>query len=163
MDPQMEPPWKSSLKTPLLPFRHPRSLQASILLPSIRLQNPFRSGQTAQPATATTCSSCATATSGCAKRKQPRTMESVLSLALVSSSLDCLCGFRWELNIMISGPSTDMTLPTPVVSTTNSAAKPAGVVVMSQPITKAEVRDLFNLWNDALHTLDPATVAPTLR
>jgi len=36
---------------------------------------------------------------------------------------------------------------------------PAGVVVLSQPISKKEVRGLFNLWNDALQTGDPATVA----
>jgi len=40
-----------------------------------------------------------------------------------------------------------------------SAANTAGVVVLSQPITKAEVRGLFDLWNDALKTGDPATVA----
>jgi len=32
-------------------------------------------------------------------------------------------------------------------------------VVLSQPITKSEVRGLFDLWNDALRTGDPATVA----
>ena len=40
-----------------------------------------------------------------------------------------------------------------------SDAKPAGIVVLSQPITKAEVRGLFNLWNNALKTLDPDVVA----
>ena len=53
--------------------------------------------------------------------------------------------------------ATTVQLPPPPSAT--SAAKPAGVVVLSQPITKAEVRGLFGLWNDALHTLDPATVA----
>jgi hypothetical protein len=52
-----------------------------------------------------------------------------------------------------------MNLPSTVVTNTNSAAQPAGVVVLSQPITKAEVRALFDLWNDALQTLDPETVA----
>ena len=46
----------------------------------------------------------------------------------------------------------------PIAATTNSGA-PAGVVVLSQPITKAEVCNLFGLWNDALETGDPATVA----
>ena len=61
----------------------------------------------------------------------------------------------------VAAPPSQMTLPTTVMTKNmvNSAAQPAGVVVLSQPITKAEVRDLFNLWNDALHTLDPATVA----
>lgn len=44
-------------------------------------------------------------------------------------------------------------------SIAKSAASPSGVVVLSQPITKAEVRGLFDLWNDALATGDPATVA----
>ena len=44
-------------------------------------------------------------------------------------------------------------------SLAKSAASPSGVVVLSQPITKAEVRGLFDLWNDALKTGDPATVA----
>lgn len=44
-------------------------------------------------------------------------------------------------------------------SISKSAASPSGVVVLSQPITKAEVRGLFDLWNDALKTGDPATVA----
>ena len=44
-------------------------------------------------------------------------------------------------------------------SLVKSAASPSGVVVLSQPITKAEVRGLFDLWNDALKTGDPATVA----
>merc|ERR1712051_808386 len=35
---------------------------------------------------------------------------------------------------------------------------PEGVVV-GEPITKEEVRSLFNLWNDALLTLDPTKVA----
>lgn len=35
----------------------------------------------------------------------------------------------------------------------------SGVTVMSQPITKAEVRGLFDLWNNALKTGDPAIVA----
>lgn len=43
-------------------------------------------------------------------------------------------------------------------SLVKSAASPSGVVVLSQPITKAEVRGLFDLWNDALKTGDPATV-----
>lgn len=46
-----------------------------------------------------------------------------------------------------------------VTATKESAANPGGVVVLSQPITKAEVRDLFDLWNDALQTGDPAVVA----
>jgi len=49
-------------------------------------------------------------------------------------------------------------LALPIQATTNNGA-PAGVVVLSQPITKQEVRNLFNLWNDALKTGDPATVA----
>lgn len=54
-----------------------------------------------------------------------------------------------------------MSLPSNVASSLSapSAANTAGVVVLSQPITKAEVRNLFNLWNDALATGDPATVA----
>ena len=55
-----------------------------------------------------------------------------------------------------------MSLPPNVASTllsTPSASNTAGVVVLSQPITKAEVRNLFNLWNDALTTGDPTIVA----
>jgi len=54
-----------------------------------------------------------------------------------------------------------MSLPSNVASSLSapSASSTAGVVVLSQPITKAEVRNLFNLWNDALATGDPATVA----
>ena len=59
--------------------------------------------------------------------------------------------------------ATQPSIPIPasmLASTTApSAAQPAGVLVLSQPITKAEVRALFTQWNDALHTLDPATVA----
>ena len=54
--------------------------------------------------------------------------------------------------------TNEITLPARVAGVPNDA-NTAGVVVLSQPITKAEVRDLFNLWNDALQTLDPATVA----
>jgi len=54
---------------------------------------------------------------------------------------------------------SQMTLPATVATTARSDASTAGVVVLSQPITKQEVRDLFNLWNSALQTLDPATVA----
>ena len=54
--------------------------------------------------------------------------------------------------------TNEITLPARVAGVPNDATN-AGVVVLSQPITKAEVRDLFNLWNDALQTLDPATVA----
>lgn len=65
--------------------------------------------------------------------------------------------FGGSLNV---GSPSEMTLPSNMITNmAPSAAKPAGVVVMSQPITKAEVRDLFNLWNSALQTLDPATVA----
>ncbi len=54
-----------------------------------------------------------------------------------------------------------MSLPSNVASSLSAptASNTAGVVVLSQPITKAEVRNLFNLWNDALATGDPATVA----
>ena len=53
-----------------------------------------------------------------------------------------------------------MTFPaTMATSGAPSAANTAGVVVLSQPITKAEVRNLFNLWNDALQTGDPSIVA----
>mmetsp|Transcript_17053 Transcript_17053/g.24779 ORF Transcript_17053/g.24779 Transcript_17053/m.24779 type:complete len:232 (-) Transcript_17053:212-907(-) len=56
----------------------------------------------------------------------------------------------------VSQMTNQITLP--IAATTNSGA-PAGVVVLSQPITKAEVCNLFGLWNDALETGDPATVA----
>ena len=62
----------------------------------------------------------------------------------------------------VAAPSAGvMSLPSSVASSLSapSAANSAGVVVLSQPITKAEVRNLFNLWNDALATGDPATVA----
>ena len=62
----------------------------------------------------------------------------------------------------VAAPSTGvMSLPSSMASSFSapSAANSAGVVVLSQPITKAEVRNLFNLWNDALATGDPATVA----
>mmetsp|Transcript_12164 Transcript_12164/g.17599 ORF Transcript_12164/g.17599 Transcript_12164/m.17599 type:complete len:437 (-) Transcript_12164:322-1632(-) len=55
--------------------------------------------------------------------------------------------------------ATQMPLPAQMARSAPSAATPAGVVVLSQPITKAEVRKLFDLWNDALQTLDPAIVA----
>eukprot|EP00984_Skeletonema_dohrnii_P006345 scaffold2265_cov98-Skeletonema_dohrnii-CCMP3373.AAC.2 len=62
----------------------------------------------------------------------------------------------------VAAPSAGvMSLPSSVASSLSapSAANSAGVVVLSQPITKAEVRNLFNLWNAALATGDPATVA----
>jgi hypothetical protein len=56
----------------------------------------------------------------------------------------------------------DMQLPfttTTTVNTPPSDAKVGAVVVLSQPITKTQVRELFDLWNDALRTGDPAVVA----
>jgi len=69
-------------------------------------------------------------------------------------------------NVFFGGNTTpppspsSISLPTTVMTSgmANSAAKPAGVVQLAQPITKAEVRDLFNLWNDALKTGDPNVV-----
>lgn len=67
---------------------------------------------------------------------------------------------------VIATPPPRVVIPSDVSSSALAAAsaptdaRPAGgVVVLSQPITKAEVRALFGQWNDALHTLDPATVA----
>jgi uncharacterized protein (TIGR02246 family) len=40
----------------------------------------------------------------------------------------------------------------------HSSVMPEGIA-MGQPITESEVRGLFNLWNDALATLDPKAVA----
>ena len=40
----------------------------------------------------------------------------------------------------------------------HSSVLPEGIVT-AQPITEKEVRGLFNLWNDALATLDPKKVA----
>jgi len=56
---------------------------------------------------------------------------------------------------IVMPPATPAAPPAPSMAMGGSA----GVVVMSQPITKAEVRGLFDLWNDALKTGDPATVA----
>jgi len=58
-------------------------------------------------------------------------------------------------------PAAPAQLSMPVIPQTSipSAANVAGTVVLSQPITKAEVRNLFELWNDALKTGDPAVVA----
>jgi len=58
-------------------------------------------------------------------------------------------------------PAAPAQLAMPVIPSTSipSAANVAGTVVLSQPITKAEVRNLFELWNDALKTGDPAVVA----
>ena len=50
-------------------------------------------------------------------------------------------------------------IPGSVTTSKTTDAKPAGVVVLSQPITKQEVRKLFDLWNDALKTGDPDIVA----
>jgi len=61
-----------------------------------------------------------------------------------------------------STPTAPTTTTTQIVLSepfSKSAAKNPGVVVLSQPITKSEVRGLFDLWNDALRTGDPATVA----
>lgn len=49
---------------------------------------------------------------------------------------------------MVQPTSTAVTLPKEV-----TPSAPSTTAVVSQPITKAEVRGLFNLWNDALHTL----------
>lgn len=66
-------------------------------------------------------------------------------------------------NVQPAGTNNQPSIPIPASllssTTAPSAAQPSGVVVLSQPITKAEVRALFTQWNDALHTLDPATVA----
>jgi len=66
-----------------------------------------------------------------------------------------------QIVVSPKGLSNEMRLPASVMTPAmqSSAASPAGVVVLSQPITKAEVRGLFNLWNNALSTLDPDTVA----
>ena len=50
---------------------------------------------------------------------------------------------------MVQPTSTTVTLPKEEVT----PSAPSSTAVVSQPITKAEVRGLFNLWNDALHTL----------
>ena len=50
---------------------------------------------------------------------------------------------------MVQPTSTVVTLPKEEVI----PSAPSATKVVSQPITKAEVRGLFNLWNDALHTL----------
>ena len=50
---------------------------------------------------------------------------------------------------MVQPTSTVVTLPKEEVI----PSTPSSTAVVSQPITKAEVRGLFNLWNDALHTL----------
>lgn len=50
---------------------------------------------------------------------------------------------------MVQPTSTTVTLPKEEVI----PSAPSAIKVVSQPITKAEVRGLFNLWNDALHTL----------
>jgi len=50
---------------------------------------------------------------------------------------------------MVQPTSTTVTLPKEEVI----PSAPSATKVVSQPITKAEVRGLFNLWNDALHTL----------
>ena len=50
-------------------------------------------------------------------------------------------------------------IPATALSSKPTDAKSAGVVVLSQPITKQEVRKLFDLWNDALKTKDPDVVA----
>ena len=41
----------------------------------------------------------------------------------------------------------------------HSSQMPEQIVASAQPITKTEVRNLFNLWNDALATLDSDAVA----
>lgn len=41
----------------------------------------------------------------------------------------------------------------------HSSVMPEGIPAAGQPITKTEVRDLFNLWNNALATLDSDLVA----
>lgn len=41
----------------------------------------------------------------------------------------------------------------------HSSVMPEGIPASPQPITQSEVRSLFTLWNDALATLDPDTVA----
>jgi len=50
-------------------------------------------------------------------------------------------------------------IPAAALSSKPTDAKSSGVVVLSQPITKQEVRKLFDLWNDALKTKDPDIVA----
>jgi uncharacterized protein (TIGR02246 family) len=40
----------------------------------------------------------------------------------------------------------------------HSSVMPEGIPAAPQPITEQEVRSLFNVWNDALATLDPDTV-----
>jgi len=51
---------------------------------------------------------------------------------------------------MVQPTSTVVTLPKEEEVIPSA---PSSTAVVSQPITKAEVRGLFNLWNDALHTL----------
>ena len=67
-------------------------------------------------------------------------------------------------SLLYTSPRTPMATvaSSPPVATTTMANTPSTTsasAVVSQPITKAEVRKLFDLWNDALHTGDPATVA----
>merc|ERR1712241_1545363 len=45
------------------------------------------------------------------------------------------------------------------ISHHHSSQMPEEIVAGPKPITEQEVRDLFNLWNDALATLDPDKVA----
>ncbi len=58
--------------------------------------------------------------------------------------------------IVQQAPPSTLTLP---ITTSNAVTGTNGVIVMSQPITKQEVRNLFELWNDALKTGSPETVA----
>ena len=70
--------------------------------------------------------------------------------------------FNNPTNPVINNAPPQITATNQIVlpdSIAKSAASPSGVVVLSQPITKTEVRGLFDLWNDALATGDPATVA----
>jgi len=46
-----------------------------------------------------------------------------------------------------------------MISHHHSSVMPESIMGQAQSITETEVRDLFELWNDALKTLDPATVA----
>lgn len=59
----------------------------------------------------------------------------------------------------VPAPVTIVMPPAPVAAPSMALGGSSGVMVMSQPITKAEVRGLFGLWNDALKTGDPAIVA----
>jgi len=61
--------------------------------------------------------------------------------------------------IVATAPANTLAMPQIPATGVPTAASNAGVVVLSQPITKAEVRNLFELWNDALKTGDPGTVA----